>query len=366
MICYEDYNLHLFSMNILSSLKKKVLMEKLIPWQEICLAIECFLKICEELPKMSEMDDNHSSYFLIDYYHNSEENDLVDVFNQNNYYTIPSFDYLIKHLCKLGILHDCILDIIDNINIKKQQVDWQTMRGDIWLSKHNVFLPEEIIIRRDETGIFSSIGEYNYAFDNCVEFPFLGLYADTYPSTQQKVVHNDVACIWPFSDGYARVIGKNGRWGYLSQEDNKIRWIDINISYVYDLDGNVTGIDLSDSVLYADDFKCERARIQLDDEKKSYMYLGLCLENCFEKTFRKASEFNDGFAMVSDEYCDNYTINVFGEIINEDKKRYEECKSVNERKEHTRVGRRIGYYDPETEIMNSLTGHGADPEIYGF
>lgn len=190
-----------------------------------------------------------------------------------------------------------------------------------------------------------------------------------YPS-QSKVYHDNAACIWPFYNGYARVIGKDGKWGFLSQEDNEIKWITDNISeFCYST--RISFYKDDSIVLYVDDFKCERARVQLNDENNSYMFLGLDLDVCFAKTFNYASEFKDGYAMVSDNYCDNYKIDVFGEIIDADKERYEKCmlRVLEEGKgefELARSRRRNGYYDPESVIMRSLSGHGCDPELFGF
>ena len=162
---------------------------------------------------------------------------------------------------------------------------------------------------------------------------------------------NEALCIWPFSDGYARIIGKNGKWGYISYENNHIKWLD-------------------DTVLYADDFNCERARIRLNDSNNSYMFLGLCLEDCFNKKFEKATEFKDGFAIVSDYFCDDYRIDVFGNIAEEDKKRYVVKKQevIKSTYYPFRKGdkRRSVTYDYENEIMDSLSGYGADPDVFGF
>lgn len=233
------------------------------------------------------------------------------------------------------------------------------MKTEIYLSEYDDFLPDGIVIERNCDGTFFTRGEYN----NISDF----FYEELTPYLHLKVSHNDAICIWPFSEGYARVLGKDGRWGYLSQENNKITWININVSYFYNLEGNKTNrINLEGSVLYAEDFKCERARLQLDDDNKSYMYLGLCLDDCFGKTFKKASDFKGGYAVVSDEYCENYTIDVFGEIIDADKKRYEECKLEKEELEEEIEKRSFRHYDPETEVMRSLMGYGADPELFGF
>ena len=312
------------------------------------------------------MNDDDTFIYLNE--NHSKEKEIIEIFESANYYTIPNFKFLLNHLKNNGILHEIIIDIFCNIEEKKKNNEWKALMSDIFFSSYYDYFPEEIIIKRCSDGTFTTQGELNNAIEEDDGYSYLNLY-DNYPS-QTKVYHENVACIWPFSEGYARVIGKDGRWGFLSQEDNVIRWIDHNIMHICDLNGNITGIDMDGSVLYADNFKCERARVQLDDEKKSYMFLGLCLDDCFGKTFNYASEFENGYAKVSDYYCDYYTINVFGEIIDADKNRYEECmlRVLEEGKGEfaKRRRRRLGYYDPETEIMRSLSGHGADPELYGF
>ena len=364
MLRYENSKLYELFLEILCSLRKNVIKDRMIPSQEIYLAIACLLKINDELPKLKTMNDDESYAFLIDAY--SRDNRLSHIFETVNYYTIPNFEFLIKHLRSVSLLHEIILDISRIIEKKIEKNEWSSLKRDIIFSSYDDYLPEDIIITRGNDGTFASRGEYDNALENS------NLYLDIYNGypTHPKVYHDNVVCIWPFSNGYARVIGKDGRWGYLSQEDNIIRWLVFNIKYICDLKGKITGVDLKDSVLYADDFKCERARVQLDDERKSFMYLGLCLDDCFGKTFKEASEFKNGYAIVSDEYCDNYTIDVFGEIIDADKKRYEDCRTeieeLEEQKKRMRGRKRFGIYDPESEIMRSLSGHGSDPELFGF
>lgn len=368
MLKYEKGNLYSFSLELLSSIRKNVIKDIQIPYHEICLAIGCFLKINESLPPTTSMDDDETFNYLNELH--SKETITSKFVEQAHLYSIPNFKYLIKHLRNVGVLHKIIIDILHNIETKIEKKEWNYLKYDIITSCYDDYFPEDIIITRCGDGTFATRGEYDKALEEDYKYiKSLDLY-DYYP-THSNVYHEEAACIWPFSDGYARVIGKDGRWGYLSQEDNTIKWLDFNVKPICGFDGKVVGVDMEGSVLYADDFKCERARVQLDNENNTYMYVGLCLDDCFGKTFKNASEFENGYAVVSDDYCDNYIINVFGEIVDSDKKRYEECKlntieGGNGEYELARGSKRNGYYDPETEIMNSLSGHGADPELFGF
>lgn len=163
------------------------------------------------------------------------------------------------------------------------------------------------------------------------------------------------ACIWPFCDSYARVLGKNGNWGYISENDLSIKWLD-------------------NKVLYADDFSCGLARIQFVD--KSYNFIDEHMRWLSQSNFEYASLFENGIAVVSDTICKHYQIDTKGNVTERDQRRYriaieyakilrdEEVRKERKRSESKRINNSI--YDPETEIMKSLSGKGADPEFFGY
>lgn len=168
--------------------------------------------------------------------------------------------------------------------------------------------------------------------------------------------HPSLACIWPFYDGHARVLGKDGRWGYMSDKDLSISWLD-------------------NDVLYADDFSCGLARIQFVD--KSYNYIDGNMSWLSQSNYSEATPFENGNAIISDTICKHYQIDTDGNVTEKDQRRYriaveyakisreEERRKERKRDEEKRKQKKNRVYDPETDIMNSISGNG-DPDAFGF
>ena len=95
---YDKGNLYSFFIELLSSLRKNVIKDNQIPYHEICLAIACFLKICEHLSKMISMNDDDTFIYLNE--NHSKEKEIIEIFESANYYTIPNFKFLLNHLKK--------------------------------------------------------------------------------------------------------------------------------------------------------------------------------------------------------------------------------------------------------------------------
>jgi hypothetical protein len=169
--------------------------------------------------------------------------------------------------------------------------------------------------------------------------------------------HPSFACIWPFYDGYARVLGKDGRWGYMSDKDLSISWLDNN-------------------VLYADDFICGLARVQFVD--KSFNYIDRSMSWLSQFNYEDTTPFENGNAIISDKICKHYQIDTKGNITEKDQRRYkialeyaeilreEEKKKEKNRNQESRTQNKRKVCDPETDIMNSLLGRGGDPDEFGF
>ena len=169
--------------------------------------------------------------------------------------------------------------------------------------------------------------------------------------------HPSIACIWPFNDGYARVLGKDGKWGYMSEKDLSISW-------------------LENDVLYADDFICELARIQFVD--KSFNYINKSLSWLSQSNYEDVTPFENDNAIISDSICKHYQIDTKGNVTEKDKKRYKialeyaeiiKKERGNKGKRHnedTRTHNKCKVSDPETDIMNSLSGHEGYPDAFGF
>lgn len=165
-------------------------------------------------------------------------------------------------------------------------------------------------------------------------------------SSDYKTKIDYAICVWPLSDGYARFLGKNGNWGFLHE---------------YTLEP----FFLDSDVLYADDFSCGLAKIQFADE--TFNYLNSRLKLLCEHNFEKASTFVGGYAIVSDSICRNYKIDINGNIAEIDKSRYKIALDMfksNNDEEINVINRKS--FDPESRIMNALSGNGPDPEDYGF
>lgn len=177
-------------------------------------------------------------------------------------------------------------------------------------------------------------------------------YNGPYPA--QGVRYHDYAvCIWPIKDGYARFLGKNGNWGYIHEITLEPFWLDT-------------------SVMYAEDSCCGLARIQYADG--TYNYLNRSLKCLSKEYFIKASIFKDGYAIVSDDICNDYQIDVNGNVTDRDKERYneayeevlEEKRQIEEEQQNRREKTRYSVYDPESEVMSALSGCGGNPEDFGF
>lgn len=215
---------------------------------------------------------------------------------------------------------------------------------------HSVSLPDYPIYRDKDLQYHIEDTSLNFGL-------VLGACNEDGIDTDYLIDFPDLACIWPSQYGFARCLSRQGIWGFIRMEDFSIRWLD-------------------KSVIYADDFLCERARITYQNRNiHCFNYVDLCLNPILNIPLNKAGHFVDGIATVGDEYCDSYRINVFGKIIEEDKERYQNLKNKHIQAELEskkrfndliRKRRNQDSYDPESEIMNSLTGHGADPEIFGF
>ena len=371
---------------IFVSLRKDVLKEAFFPYQEVYLILDCFLKIKDKIYSMIELNETEIKDSLIHLYNHSYKEFMDKRFKVDNLYTLPCFPYVIQHLCEKHFLKKTVLHINTIIDSKKSE--WANVTDndlfmyfdnlytedddvtDMWLHFMGLsqFLPNKpkYEIKWNKNKDFFTEDLYNrniFGREDPFMYFYLGIYThdglDDYNPNDERFIgvtkHDDAMCIWPFKNGYARVLGKDGKWGYLSEESNLIHW-------------------LAGEVVYAEDFECERARIHLDCFSHIYQYIGLCLDDCFHKTFSDASDFKDGYALVSDQYCINYHIDVFGNVAKEDMERYENCKKEileDEKKREERLRQKsidseYDYSDPETEIMKSLSGHGADPEIHGF
>lgn len=349
----EDVNL--LAQYLFHSVRIELLPKGKFSWQEVSIIVDCFIRMYDEFETFLLADDADIRLKVLDIYNKSYK-DVIDLrVKTAQLYTIQCFQTVVDHLCSKGLLKWLVFYLFDEI--EKKQKEWENARLDVlfvdFLNPPSTYSPVACIqemlkcnyctcqdwlsVRRNSDNVFftytiaDKYGNLYFDCDNCRLFDF-------------------AACIWPFQDGYARILCRNGKWGYISVESNAMQLIDSN-------------------VLYADDFSCERARVQIDDLK--FKYLGLCLEDCFQKTFTKAGTFHDGYALVSDECCSDYHIDVYGNITVEDKKRYElsKAKYKEDKKkflEKMQSNRKASAVDWENTVMNSLSGHGCDPEFFGF
>ena len=144
----------------------------------------------------------------------------------------------------------------------------------------------------------------------------------------------DAAYVWPPQNGFFRVLCRDGIWAYISAEDSKFNY-------------------LPNIVDYAEDFSCGRALIQ---NGAGYYFIDLRLEKV-TKRYKKASSYINGIACVSDIICDDYHIDLDGNIISSDLDRYNERKEEFEERQRLEIeeeSRRTWSYDPESSVMRSL------------
>lgn len=369
--CYQ------LRMDLYVLLRNKVLKNDKFPWQEVCLFLDCFIIMHELLlidKNKIEYNDSRIADWLNQLYQGKYRESINKRFEKSRLYSVPNFDSLLKHFQEEGKLGIATMTIIEEIQNRQNRLDnydpnnfKQNETGDLMdyingytpykclkkLNEDNVSSDmDTLIIMRNSKQIYFTVDKMSAYLDQFNDIDaLLGKCVLSDIKYSRAKEFKDVCCIWPFSNGYARALGRNGIWGYISQETNEINWVDGNVKY-------------------ACDFKCDRARIELNNEK--YYFLDLCLNNCFQKEFLSASDYYNGIALVSDEYCNSYRIDVHGNIIPDDIEKYENSKrqhfeSIKQTRELLKKNRRnSSSYDEESAIMNSLSGYGPDPEVFGF
>lgn len=346
---------------LFDSVRNDILIQSEFSWQEVSIIVDCFLRMYNELENLLHVDDSEMPFRLLDIYNNSYK-DIIDLrVNTSHLHTISCFYTITNHLCEKGLLRNLVFYLYDEIG--KKQKEWENATLDVlridFLNPPSKYSPVECIQEMIKCNYCTSQdwlsvkkNSDNVFFTYTIADKYGNLIIDCGNNSNCKFF-NFAACIWPFHDGYARVLCKNGKWGYISVENNTVQLID-------------------EKVLYADDYSCERARIQMDDS--NFRYLGLCLEDCFGRSFTKASTFYNGYALVSDVYCSNYHIDVFGNVTEEDKERYELNKAnyKKNKKEESMLLKKLQHKrntstdDWESIVMDSLSGHGYDPEYFGY
>lgn len=360
-LCYAE--------GLYKSLRKNVLKDSIFPWQEVSLVIDCFIKMEELLPFLVDWEEKDIAFKLMELYAKTYKQDIDKRLEIEKLYIYPYFESLITHLYETKKLKNSICHIVNEI--KRLRNNWEDPNEEYlqFLALSNeVFSPNECLVELSrmfsEHKRLTCYEEYTIERNKKKEFFSIPLevmelldngslnYYDSSNSIDDRIKKlDDAACVWPFKCGYARILHKDGRWGYVSQENNMVKW-------------------LEDKVLYAYDFCCDRARVQYSNMNGSYSFLGLNMEDCFHKRFTIANDFVGGIAVVSDEYCDNFQIDVWGNVARSDKYRYEENKRViiQEREKSCQIKKKglPRVYDPESEIMDSLSGQSADPEIFGY
>lgn len=371
--CYQ------LRMDLYVLLRNKVLKNDKFPWQEVCLFLDCFIIMHEHLlidKNKIEYNDSRIADWLNQIYQGKYRESINKRFEKSRLYSVPNFDSLLKHFQEEGKLGIATITLIEEIQNRQNRLDNFELNNSSYdlnhieemmdyINGHSPYkclnkLKEDnvasdmdtLIIKRNSKHIYFTV-EITSAFcDQLKDIDALLGKCDLSDINYCGAkVFKDVSCIWSFSNGYARALSQNGIWGYISQETNEINWIDENVKYAYD-------------------FKCERARVVLNNEK--YYFLDLCLNKCFKKEFLSASDYYNGIALVSDEYCNSYRIDVHGNIIPDDIEKYENSKrqhfdSIKQTRELLKKNRRnSSSYDEESAIMNSLSGYGPDPEVFGF
>ena len=358
-----------FKKDLYVLLRSEVLNNEKFSWQEVCLFLDSFIIMQKHLnigKGQPDYDEKRVSDLLIKLYEEYYKESIDKRFEYSHLYSVPNFVFLIKHLQgekKLGTSIKILLEEIHNRQTRFENYNENDI-VELWdcineyspircldnLTELNVLSHmETLYIKRNNKQSFFTVPEGSF-IDSLNDL-------DEYDPSNIAFVgvkeFKEVSCIWPFSYGYARVLSRNGIWGDLSVETTEIIW-------------------LKENVLYAFDFKCERARIQLNNDFEKYCFIDLCLNECFSKTFNEAQDFNNGETLVSDDYCRSYRIDVLGNIITEDLEKYEKSKkksiddSIKSKQLFNKSRKQFISYDGESEIMDSLCGYGADPEIYGF
>lgn len=355
-------------------LRENVLKKDSFSCQEVCLFLDSFIRMRVDINialVSNNVDDEILSRQLISLYENNYKADVDRRFELEHLYSAHDFSSMVEHFLKEKVLGKAILMLDEEIRQRQYRYDhYDEIDFDTFIHSHYSFSPSEALDKLSTNNIIIDVEQLSIIrkdmifYTGCIDPPFLvGHFGeikilDDYDASELLFcgaqIFKDVCCIWPFSYGYARSLRRDGRWGFLSQETNTIFWLD-------------------DNVLYADDFRCERVRIQLKDGFERYYFLDLCLNDCFNKQFIEAGEFENGIAIVSDMVCSNYRIDIHGNVHPDDIEKYTKCKteslacSKQSRKRFIHVkNKSTEPYDPESEIMDSLAGYGVDPECYGF
>jgi len=345
-----------------NSLRKGTLSYNSFSWIEVSLTVDCFLKMQNYLPLLMSWEEKDIAFKLIDLYNFEFRNDIDKRFEIQNSFSCPSFESLISSLYEKRVLKKTVCCIVKEITYLRTLEDKSVdsigkNKGttiDEFLNElykdfsscKNLTSNEEYTIVRNSKKEFFSLPKTSMKL---VNLELLEQYVDKKDTLKKISRLEGAACVWPFSCGFARILSKDGKWGYVREEDNLTIW-------------------LGDKILYAYDFICERAKVVYAGLKPNCSFIGLTLNNISNKRYYNSSEFNNGYALVSDDYCDDYLIDIWGNVAEKDKIKYNDAKNNklnNNNYSHNYIRKRR-IYDPESDIMNSLEGFGADPELFGF
>lgn len=356
-----------FVSEIYSEIRKTILPMGSFSHQEAHAITDCFLKMYDGLSGKFISECNDVELFILNLYKSSYKEIIDKRIKAIHSYSLTSFESIFSHLISLVNPIE-IIQTIDKL-IKDKEKNTDEFDFIIGMCHH----ASELLKALSDYTVWTSEDGYVVKRNSNMEFfliypTILDLWDGDFPDISELERMNlayykieEVSCVWPFSNGYARALGKDGRWGFISEEDKKVHWLDKEI-------------------LYAEDFCCERALLQLNTRDYHYIpkykYLDLCLNVCNDKLYLEASSYKDGTALVTDEFCQNYHIDVFGNVIEQDVEIYKESKEkeLESRKNSSKllneaIKRRRGIdisIDYESAIMDSLSGNGADPEIFGF
>ncbi len=163
---------------------------------------------------------------------------------------------------------------------------------------------------------------------------------DNESNVEKKYI--DAEYMWDFSERFARILTKDRRWGYLSDENGNVYMLDSDIIYAHTFHNGLALVETYNSMYYID----------------------TRLKRAFDQEFVSASDFNHNIATVSNKICNEFRIDVNGNVIKEDIEKYNKAvEEYNKQLETNKVGSNPAHrsdiydldtYDAETEVMNAL------------
>ncbi|WP_243348440.1 WG repeat-containing protein [Parabacteroides sp. FAFU027] len=306
----------------------------------------CMSSICRFEDVVNAESDVVAGKLLKDYYDGLDDKVKSFINHRIDSCRFYSFSELVNFLTDNHLTKTVVEKINNSLNEIESYhiIDFMRELIDYGMVLHNYMVVEKQYNDISETWIFVVKNPYLFRKGKSQSFP-------------------EMACVWDFSEGYARCITKNGQWGYIREEDNKL-------------------ILLTDDYVRVYDFHCGRAKVDIvgdwegwESKKYACGYIDFDMNLILQPKYTEASDFKEGKASVKTEYCDDFfTIDVYGNVSPEFQKLKTKIENKNrileseliklEKEDEDKTSDKVSL-DDEESVMRALSGgygyiHGFD------